>query len=58
MTALGPARLSYALLLIPGSITEFEAYYRELNASAGEEKIKQGIEELQKFQGASSAARV
>ena len=30
---------------------EFEAYYRKLNAHAGEDKIQQGIEELRKFQG-------
>lgn len=30
---------------------EFEAYYRKLNQAAGEEKIKNGLNELQKFQG-------
>ena len=30
---------------------QFEEYYRDLNASAGEEMIQQGLEELGKFQG-------
>ncbi len=30
---------------------EFEAYYRKINASLGEEKINNGLKELRKFQG-------
>ena len=30
---------------------EFEAYYRKLNQAAGEEKIKDGLKTLRKFQG-------
>ncbi len=30
---------------------EFEAYYRKINASLGEEKINSGLKELRKFQG-------
>lgn len=30
---------------------EFEAYYRGINAAAGDEKIREGLEELRKFQG-------
>jgi hypothetical protein len=30
---------------------EFEAYYRGLNPDSGEEKLRQGLEQLQKFQG-------
>lgn len=30
---------------------EFEAYYRELNAAAEPEQLRQGLEELNKFQG-------
>jgi hypothetical protein len=30
---------------------EFEAYYRKINAAAGEENLRKGLEELKKFQG-------
>lgn len=30
---------------------QFAAYYRKLNQSAGEEKVRQGLQELEKFQG-------
>jgi hypothetical protein len=30
---------------------EFEAYYRELNKSAGDEAVNKGLQELRKFQG-------
>ena len=30
---------------------QFEAYYRRINQAAGEEKIRQGLAELRKFQG-------
>jgi hypothetical protein len=30
---------------------EFEAYYQKINAAAGEEQIRRGLEDLRKFQG-------